>query len=127
MACFCSFLEEELSEIGLDLEFPKSEAVPAAGVQFTGARDRFRDFAWVDSGNFKLLGAPIGSAEFCEAHARKRVEKAGPLFKAIRNFHHVQGGLLLLRHCASFSKIAYSARTVPRTFIQWHCRSSPAR
>jgi hypothetical protein len=94
VACFCSFLKEELSEIGLTLEFSKCEVVPAAGVRFAGARDMFGEFSWEDSGNFKLLGAPIGSAEFCNDHTRKRTEKVGPLFKAIRNFHHVQGGLL---------------------------------
>jgi hypothetical protein len=44
VACFCSFLKEELSEIGLTLEFSKCEVVPAAGVRFAGARDMFGEF-----------------------------------------------------------------------------------
>ena len=73
----------------------------------------FPGFQWMQDGNFKLLGAPFGSQEYCEVHSLKRVDKAVKLLAAIRGYDDLQGGLLLLRHCGSWSKLVYSARTVP--------------
>ena len=60
-----------------------------------------------------MLGAPFGNAAYCEAHTAARVAKAESLLEAIGDYGHSQGALLLLRHCASWSKLVYSARVVP--------------
>ena len=39
------------------------------------ASELFNGFKVTATGNFKLLGAPFGSAEYCAAHTRKRKEK----------------------------------------------------
>ena len=35
------------------------------------------------------------------------------LLKSVGKYDHCQGALQLLRHCASWSRLVYSARTVP--------------
>ena len=61
---------------------------------------------------FKLLGAPIGDKTFCEAFTQRRASKTKPTLEALADLHP-QVGLLLLRYCASFGKLVYSARTAP--------------
>jgi hypothetical protein len=46
----------------------------------------------VENGNFKLLGAPIGSPDYCAAHTDNRREKAATLLGATQRLSHVQGG-----------------------------------
>ncbi len=71
------------------------------------------DTIWLPDGNFELLGGPIGSPDFCNNHTAKRVEKATAVLKAIGELPDPQVALLLLRYCASFGKMVYSARVVP--------------
>jgi hypothetical protein len=113
VALFCTLLRDEFADIGLDLAFPKCEVIPAAGADHEVLRTLFPDFIWVESGGFKLLGAPFGGAEFCAAHTSKRKAKAETLLQDIGGLESSQAALLLIRHCASFCKLAYSARTVP--------------
>ena len=65
------------------------------------------------SGNFDILGAPIGSSDHCAAHTCKRIDKARPLLTALEELPDPQIALRLLRRCLSFAKLVYSARTVP--------------
>ena len=64
----------------------------------------------VASGDFELLGAPIGSAAFCDAHTRERVAKAQLLLDELALLPDPQIALRLLRNCASFGRLAFSAR-----------------
>lgn len=68
-------LEPSFAEVGLTLQRGKCEVVPAAGTEHQVPADAFRGFKFNADGNFKLLGAPFGSQEFCEAHTRHRNEK----------------------------------------------------
>ena len=61
-----------------------------------------------------MLGAAIGGHAFCAAHTQsQRVDASKPLLEALWHLDDPQTGLLLLRECASFCKVAYSARVTP--------------
>ena len=60
-----------------------------------------------------MLGAPLGDAAHCASITAERVAKAQELLDSIGKYGHTQGALLLLRHCASWGKLVYAARTVP--------------
>jgi hypothetical protein len=113
VALFCTLFKDELAGIGLDLTFPKCEVIPAAGLDSEALQSLFPDFIWRGNGDFKLLGTPFGSAGFCTEHTRKRKVKSEALMKSIAELDDRQAALLLIRHCSSFCKLAYSARTVP--------------
>ena len=87
--------------------------VPAAGEYTTVGRESFPGWLWRVDGCFKLLGAPFGTVEHCEALTRKCVEKAEALLDALRKYDDVRGGVLLLCGRGSWCKLVYSARTVP--------------
>ena len=66
------------------------------------------------SGNFELLGAPVGDGAFCTEYTRsERVEKAASCLSALADLPDAQTALLLLRHCASYCKIAHAMRVTP--------------
>ena len=72
---------------------------------------RPRGFIVRENRCLKLLGVPIGDDVFCANVTRKRAEKAKPLLDEIADLNDPQVALLLLRQCASFGKLVYSART----------------
>ena len=74
------------------------------------------DFKITRDGNFKLLGGPIGSPEFCNVHTQARVHKALPILAALGELPDPQIALQLLRHCASFCKMVYSIRVAPASY-----------
>ena len=70
------------------------------------------------SGQFSILGAPIGPASFCESFtSTKRIETAKPLLHQIAELPDPQTGLLLLRDCASWCKFSFSTRVTPPASI----------
>ena len=110
---FCDHFAREMADIGLVVNASKSEVVPASGPAFTFSRGLFSNMQWREDRNLKLLGAPLGDANFCAAHSEKRARKAEALLKQIGRFGQTQGALRMLRHCGSWCKLIYSARTVP--------------
>ena len=67
------------------------------------------------TGTASLLGAPLGPDIFCEAYTlEKRVDKALPLLRALKDLPDPQTALLLLRHCASYSKVVFATRVTHR-------------
>ena len=61
-----------------------------------------------------LRGAPIGPQAYTKAYTRaKRVEKARPLLQALAELPDPQTGLLLLRHCAAYSRMVFALRVTP--------------
>ena len=64
-------------------------------------------------GNIKLLGAAIGTQEWCESLLQRRVAKAKNLLDAFDRYYDAQGAFTLLRSCGGWAKILYSCRTVP--------------
>ena len=106
-------LETRFRDIGLDIAREKTEIIPTCtSVQNFSPRD-FEGFLWVPHGNFKLLGAAIGSLDWCESLLQRRVSKAKNLLDAIGRYSDAQGAFTLLRSCSGWAKILYSCRTVP--------------
>ena len=106
-------LETRFRDIGLNIARDKTEIIPACtSVHNFSPRD-FQGFLWVPHGNFKLLGAAIGSLEWCESLLQRRVSKAKNLLDAIGRYSDAQGAFTLLRSCSGWAKILYSCRTVP--------------
>ena len=91
----------------------KCEAVPAAGHQASLAPGLFTNLSRKTNKNFKLLGAPIGDSNYCDDLTEKRACKAQDLLDAIADLPDPQVALLLLRHCGSFGKMVFAARTTP--------------
>jgi hypothetical protein len=76
-------------------------------------KGRFEEMEWNPQQEFNLLGVWFGGAEGASAHVRKRATKAGKIMSQLGKMEDPQSAVLLLRHCAGFSKILYSTRTVP--------------
>ena len=110
---FCNRMEQLLADVGLSLQRAKCEVVPTAGASHQVPADTFNGFKFNPGGDFKLLGAPFGSAEFCSTHTRKRAQRAKELLEKLSGMRDAQSALHLVRHCVSFCKLAYSARAVP--------------
>jgi len=112
---FCTTLETRFQDVGLSVQRDKCEIIPCAGSGHNVPPNVFEGFALKADGNFKLLGAPFGTAAFCTAHTQKRHNKAKELLRRLVGMQETQCSLLLLRHCGAFNKLAYSMRTVPVT------------
>ena len=110
---FTDTLLAELRSIGLEANTSKCEAVSPAGAAGTAACTPFRGWQHVTTGGFKLLGAPLGEMAYVATKVADRVAKSQKLLKAVGKFGDKQGGLHLLRHCASWCKVIYTCRTVP--------------
>lgn len=104
---FCLRLEVLLDSAGLSLQPSKCVIVPAAGLANRVPSSAFPAFAFLEAGDFKLLGSPFGSPEFCNLHTRKRAQKAEELLAKVAGMEDVQSALLLTRHCTSFSKLVF--------------------
>eukprot|EP00662_Eupelagonemidae_sp_cell21_P057710 gene57710-biopygen66769 len=71
----------------------------------------------VRDGNFELLGAPIGDAQYCASYTADRVAKAEPRLDALAELDDPHVAYQLLRNCASFGRVIYSMRVTP---ADWH-------
>ena len=91
VAKFVEVFSQEMASKGLTLSPSKCEVVPAAGAATSVGRQAFPGFQWLEDRNFKLLGAPFGSRQYCEDFAKKRAAKAVTLLEAIRGCDDVQG------------------------------------
>jgi hypothetical protein len=103
---------------GLELAPSKSIVVPSGGHHTDLRPEDFPGMVWNEDGNFKLLGAPFGSRIECEAQMAKRVLKAEEVAKGAAQLSSSQGGLLLVRHCGGFAKVAYVCRTTPPSLVK---------
>eukprot|EP00731_Ephydatia_muelleri_P017790 Em0010g888a len=63
--------------------------------------------------NFEILGAPIGSPEFCGEYIEAKRKQACSLLHLLPQLCDPQVSILLLRHCASFCKLSHLGRSVP--------------
>ena len=106
-------LKQKCLDIGLKLNTSKCELIPLAGPQAHIINHFPSDMITRGDGNFELLGGPIGTPEFCNKHTQERVDKATKLLEELGDLPDPQVALLLLRYCASFGKLVFSARVVP--------------
>ena len=108
------FIRDHSRQIGLEFNTNKCEIIPTAGPNAHINKALFpEDITYREDGNFELLGGPIGSDIFCNEHTKSRVDKALEILRALGELPDPQVALLLLRHCALFSKLVYSLRVVP--------------
>ena len=109
-------------QVGLELNPSKCELVVCGGADHCVDTSLFPAGVQVNGrGAFSFLGAPIGPPAYCEAFClAERVEKAKPLLALLATLPDPQTALLLLRHCASFCRVAYSARVTPPSL---HCNA----
>ena len=91
--------------------------VPAAGSTAEVQLGLFHGWEWKPCSGIKILGAPIGDESFCAGVVSKRAAKAQSLLDEIAEYGNTQGALMLLRHCASWGKLVYVARTVPPSLL----------
>ena len=91
----------------------KTKVIPACSAVQNFTPHDFEGCCWVPDGNFKLLGAAIGSQGWCEAHLDRRVTRARTLLEVIGRYRDSQGAFALLRSCTGWAKVLYSCRTVP--------------
>ena len=98
---------------GLTLAVPKCEVIPAAGTSHSVRQDLFPGWKWQTDRHFQLLGAAFGDTGFCSSHAVKRADKAKALLQECVKLSHTQAALQIVRHCGSWCKLMYTARTVP--------------
>ena len=107
-------LQTSARSLGLRLNMAKCELVPTlpGGV---GIRWELFDPDMPKNldGCFKLLGAPIGTAEYCQSLTKRRATNVQNSLNAIGELPDPQVALALLRSCASFGKMVFSARTTP--------------
>jgi len=114
---FLDSLEAKWKGKGLAFVPSKSIVVPTGGHHTDTRPEDFPDMVWNEDGNFKLLGAPFGSKSECESQMAKRVSKAEEVAKGAAQLSNAQGGLLLVRHCGGFAKVAYVCRTTPPAMV----------
>ena len=102
-------------QVGLQVNPAKCELVACGGAAATVDMSLFPpDIPLNQTGTFSLLGAPIGDGRFCNQFTTsERVAKALPLLDALAVLPDAQTALLLLRHCASHCRMAYSIRVTP--------------
>ena len=101
--------------VGLQVNPAKCELVACGGAAATVDMSFFPPGIPLNqTGTFSLLGAPIGDGRFCNQFTTsERVAKALPLLDALAVLPDAQTALLLLRHCASHCRMAYSIGVTP--------------
>ena len=63
--------------------------------------------------NFEILGAPIGSSEFCGEYIEAKRKQACSLLHLLPQLCYPQVSILLLHHCASFCKLSHLGCSIP--------------
>ena len=109
-----ALLKDSSATVGLRLNMSKCELVPAAPGGVGINWDLFdQNMPRKLDGCFKLLGAPIGTDEYCKSLTKNRAAKVQSSLDAIGDLPDPQVALALLRSCASFGKMVFSARATP--------------
>ena len=63
--------------------------------------------------DFEILGAPIGSHDFCTAFIERKRKEANQLLSLLPKLCDPQSAIALLRVCALFCRLAHLARSIP--------------
>lgn len=119
-----TILAEEGPPLGLHLNAAKSElcthppaAAAARWLQATcaAAGVRIPDDKVYTTGNFAILGAPIGTPDFCAHHAEAVSATAQRALDAVTELADPQVAFSLLRQCAGYCQFVYAMRATPPT------------
>ena len=70
-----------------------------------------RNIKQIEEEGIKLLGAPIGSADFITRFISKRVDKIKSITAELPSLHQPHLEFVLLRSCLALPKISYLLRT----------------
>ena len=109
-----SLLKASAPRLGLRLNMAKCELVSPTPKGLGVNWDLFDQLIPRNlDGCFKFLGTPIGSDEYCQQLTKQRATKVQECLDAIGELANPQVALTLLRSCASFGKLVFSARATP--------------
>jgi len=106
-------ITEQGPALGLEINRRKCEIV---GANVCPPADMFKGIL-PGTGQFDILGAPVGSESFCRAFAEAKLEGFKRLLTCISSLRDPHIAFTLLRYCASYSKLVFIARTVPWTSL----------
>ena len=115
-------VSERGAQLGLQLNLGKCELVLPSGSATHNLEmlfpvrllyDEHNQSRINSAGNFELLGAAVGTKEFCEEFASERVRSASKLLDLLPELGDAQVALRLLRSCAGACRLVHSARTTP--------------
>ena len=104
------FLIKEGPPLGLHLNVKKNEIwwpSRSEGDPFPADVDR------IDNAGVKLLGAPIGTAEFTTDFVQKKLKALKEVCNALREVNDAQVEFGLFRGCLAYNKINHLLRTFP--------------
>ena len=73
-----------------------------------------------DKPNLVILGAPIGSKEFCSSFVSKGLKNVAGLWSQLEEVGLIdpQVALILLRLCGAFCKLVHLTRATPSSLIK---------
>ena len=109
---FLIHLVKGLDAMGLEFRADKSWVIPCATDTRITAED-FQDYRWTPDGHFHLLGAPIGSTEWCTEHTSFRLQKAKDLMEIMAKVADPQCALIILKECLAYCKVVSNMRCLP--------------
>ena len=106
--------------LGLELKLSKCEIVPTVGQASTADLNAFPvAMKRKLDRNFKLLGAPIGDAEFCKDFLRaKRLHKTKDRLDALKDLGDAHSAYKILSTCLGSCKMMYAMRTTRSDWAQ---------
>jgi len=105
--------------MGLQLNLGKCVVLPTAGSSSQARLEMLPTAVktCLDS-NFRFLGVPVGSKEFCTRFTReKRVDKAAAMLDMVPGLHDAQAANTLLMHCLGSCKVMYAMCTTRPDWI----------
>ena len=111
-------VQEESRKIGLRVNARKCEIWTADGVDADWLKAFPDEVVRVADEGFELLGAPIGSAKFCQEFVKKRVQRVREVIEKLPVLVNSQMELILLRSCIGFPKFGFTLRSAPPEDIQ---------
>ena len=118
-----ALVQREAEAIGLTLSIGKCELIIPAGMASSDVNEIFPPSLLFDplagvsrvnwSGDFELLGAPIGCSDHCEKFTMGKASGAHAIWELLPKLEDPQMALRLLRQCASICKLTHCMRGTP--------------
>jgi hypothetical protein len=107
-------IREEMVKVDLQVNLRKCELFTAQ----SSIRGDLSDIPRVAGEGFELLGAPIGSPNFCEAYVMRRVQKIREALKNLTVIDDPQVELSLLRSCMGMPRFTFALRSAAPSHIK---------